>query len=75
MTTDTYINENKTLTFRKGDKVEMVNCYEATLEKYKGKDWICLTDSYLDKAKQEVVFLEGFSGCFCAKSLKNIDTE
>ena len=37
MTTDTYINENKTATFKKGDKVEMFNCYEATFEKKKAR--------------------------------------
>ncbi|GEM58411.1 hypothetical protein B0A78_03415 [Flavobacterium columnare NBRC 100251 = ATCC 23463] len=73
MVTDTYINENKTATFKKGDKVEMFNCYESTFEKNKGKIWTCQTDSFLDIGKQEVVFLEEFSGCFSAKYLKKVD--
>lgn len=50
--------------FKKGDKVVMHTCHESTLPEYKGKVWECRTDSYMDKAKQECVFLEGFSGCF-----------
>ena len=72
MTTDTYIQENKTETFKKGDTVVMHSCAEADLPKYKEKKWICLTDSYLDRAKQEVVFLEGFSGCFFAQFLQKL---
>lgn len=70
MTTDSYINENKTNTFKKGDKVVMHSCGEANFPEYKGKLWVCLTDSYLDRGKQEVAFLEGFSGCFSAKYLQ-----
>lgn len=69
MTTDNFINEHRTETFKKGDKVVMHGCYEATFEKYKDKVWICQTDSYLDRAKQDVVFLEGFSGCFASQYL------
>ena len=72
MTTDNYIQENKTATFKKGDKVEMFNCYEATFEKNKDKVWTCQTDSYLDRGKQEVVFLEGFSGCFSTEYLRSV---
>ena len=72
MTTQNFIDENKTATFKKGDKVIMDGCYEATFEKNKGKIWTCQTDSYLDMSKQEVVFLEGFSGCFAAKYLKPV---
>lgn len=70
MTTDNYINENKTETFKKGDKVVMHNCYESTFEEYKDKVFICQTDSFLDRSKEEVVFLEDFSGYFSAKYLK-----
>lgn len=70
MTTDKYINENKTETFKKGNKVIMHSCHESTLEEYKDKIWICETPSFLDKAKQEVVFLEDFSGYFLSKYLK-----
>ena len=72
MTTDTYINENKTETFKKGDKVVMHTCGEASF--YKGKIWICQTDSFLDRGKQEVVFLENFSGYFSAKYLQPVHT-
>ena len=70
MTTDNYINENKTSTFKKGDTVIMHTCYESTFKEYQNKEWICQTDSYLDKGKQEVVFLENYSGCFAVKFLK-----
>lgn len=72
MTTDNYINENKTETFNKGDKVVMHTCYEASFEKYKDKVWICQTDSFLDRGKEDVVFLEGFSGYFAAQYLKKV---
>jgi hypothetical protein len=72
MTTDSYINENKTVTLKKGDTVVMQNCAEAKFPKYKLKVWTCQTDSFLDRAQQEVVFLEGFSGYFSTKFLKAI---
>jgi hypothetical protein len=50
MTTDTYINENKTSTLKKGDTVVMHSCGEANF--YKGKIWKCQTDSYLDRGKR-----------------------
>jgi hypothetical protein len=59
--------------FKKGDKVVMHTCAEATLPKYNGKIWTCKTDSYIDKAEQEVVFLEGFSGCFLCDYLQIIN--
>lgn len=68
MTTPDFIQENKTETFAKGETVEMQNCYEANI--HKGKLWTCKTDSYKDRAGQDVVFLEGFSGCFMSKYLK-----
>ncbi|UOX35294.1 hypothetical protein LXD69_07185 [Flavobacterium sediminilitoris] len=67
MTTDKYISENRTGSFKKGDKVVMHTCAEANY--YKGKIWTCLTDSFLDRGKQEVVFLENFSGCFSVSFL------
>jgi hypothetical protein len=72
MTTDNYINEHRTETFKKGDKVVMHTCMESKLVRYKDKEWVCLTDSYLDRGNQDVVFLEGFSGCFASKYLKKI---
>lgn len=71
MITDKFISENKTETFKKGDKVVMHTCHEATF--YKGKIWTCKTDSYktgsVDYGFQELVFLEGFSGSFAANFL------
>lgn len=72
MTGDSYINENRTETFKKGDKVVMHTCYESTIEKYKDKTWVCKTDSYIDRGGQEVVFLEDFSGCFSVNYLQKI---
>jgi hypothetical protein len=74
MTNDNFIIENKTTTFKKGNKVVMHTCGEANFPKYKGKIWTCLTDSYLDRGKQDVVFLEGFSGCFSSKYLQIVNT-
>ena len=73
MTTDNYIQENKTETFKKGDKLVMHTCGEASF--YKGKIWICQTDSFLDRGKQEVVFLEDFSGYFSAQYLTKVSIE
>lgn len=70
MITDKYINDNKTDTLKKGDKVVMHSCIEANYHLYKGKLWITQTDSFLDKAKDEIVFLEGFSGGFLTKYLQ-----
>lgn len=53
--------------FKAGDRVVMHSCHEASL--YRGTVWVCRSDSYVDKAKQEVVFLEGFSGCFLCEFL------
>lgn len=72
MTTDAYINNNKTETFKKGDKVKMHTCHEATLAVYKDKIWTCQTDSFLARDKSEVVFLENFSGYFSAEFLVKV---
>jgi hypothetical protein len=49
----------------------MHSCGEASF--YKGKIWTCLTSSYLDRGRQEVVFLEDFSGCFSSKCLQLVE--
>lgn len=72
MTTQAYIDENKTELFKKGDKVVMHTCHESTLPIYKDKVWTCLTDSFLARDKSEVVFLENFSGYFSAEFLKKL---
>lgn len=53
--------------FKKGDKVVMVNCGES--EHYAGKVWTCSGNSFRDINKEEVVFLEGFSGSFHCRFL------
>lgn len=73
MTTQDYINNHKTSTFKKGDKVIMVDCHEA--DYYKDKEWTCLTDSYISKSDVHVVHLEGFAGAFAVEYLKTTMTE
>lgn len=68
MVTDEYIRNNRTEKLKKGDKVIMVNCHEVSFEENQ-KDWVCQTDSFLDKASQEVIFLEEYSGAFLTKYL------
>ncbi|WP_034256850.1 hypothetical protein [Adhaeribacter aquaticus] len=68
--TQEQIDNNLTTTLKKGDKVIMYNCLEG--DSYKDKIWICKTDSFLYPYgdKEEMVFLEGFSGCFVTEYLK-----
>jgi hypothetical protein len=63
--------------FKKGDKVVMHTCHESTLPQYEGKVWTCEGDSYVMKGyeKQEVVFLEGFGGCFSCEYLQIVKQE
>lgn len=56
--------------FKEGDKVVMHTCHESTLPEYKGKVWTVQSDSFISKSKDEVVFLEGFSGYFIASFLE-----
>ena len=70
MTTDNYIQEHKTDTFKKGTKVVMHSCGEANFPKYKGRIWTCQTDSFTSTSGDDVVFLIGFSGYFLTKYLK-----
>ena len=74
MTGNDYINQNRTETFKAGDKVVMHTCCEARLPKYKDKLWTCQTDSFLSKGKEEVVFLEDFSGYFAAEFLQRVQS-
>lgn len=68
MTTEKNIQERKTTTLKKGDKVVMHTCMEANF--YKDRVWTCKTDSYKKESGTEVVFLEGFRGCFSVDFLK-----
>ncbi|PXW06481.1 hypothetical protein C8D70_12513 [Chryseobacterium sp. CBTAP 102] len=65
------IQKTKTETLKKNDRVVMHSCYEATLDEFK-KIWKCSTNSYIDKSGEEVVFLDGFSGCFLVKYLQPV---
>lgn len=75
MTDDIYISQNRSHVFYKGDEVVMKNCAEATIDKYKDKIWICKTDSYLDRGRQDVVFLEDFTGCFLTMFLEKTHSD
>lgn len=56
---------------KKGECVVMHTCGEA--EHYNGRIWSCKSDEFTDRAGQQVVFLEGFSGCFLAKFLQRVN--
>ncbi|WP_203226297.1 hypothetical protein [Clostridium ihumii] len=59
---------------KQGDKVVMHTCIEA--KKYNGKIWTCKTDEYTTGEgvyKQNLVFLEGFSGCFTTEYLQKVN--
>lgn len=59
---------------KQDDKVVMHTCIEA--EKYNGKIWACKTDEYTTGEgvyKQNLVFLEGFSGCFATEYLQKVN--
>lgn len=55
--------------FKKGDKVVMHTCMEADHTEYKGKIWICTSNSIFN-GNHETVFLEGFRGSFSAEFLQ-----
>ena len=62
--------------FKKGDKVVMFDCMEATLKKNYGRIWECAEDSFQHAftgttiEQPELVFLKGFSGTFWCKYLQ-----
>ncbi len=68
MTSQDYIDNNETTTFKKGDLLKMVNCVEA--EFYNATQWVYQTNSFTSKSGTEVVFLENLSGYFIAKIFK-----
>lgn len=55
---------------KKGDKVMMHGCFEADL--HRDKIWTCADDSFLACSGEEVVFLEGYRGYFCAENLRKV---
>lgn len=56
---------------KKGDLVVMHTCGEA--EHYPGQIWTCKGDEFTSSSNSQVVFLEGFSGCFLAKYLQIVN--
>lgn len=63
---------------KKGDRVVMHTCIEARNTKYYGKVWTCKTDEYSTGEgayKQNLVFLEGFSGCFLTDYLQKVNID
>ncbi len=57
---------------KKGDKVVMVGCIEATFEKNKGKVWTCKDDQFF-ACGDNVVFLEGYKGFFSCENLQKVE--
>ena len=55
--------------FKKGDNVIMVRCLEAQGAGNE-KVWICRNDSFKSCSREEVVFLENYSGYFSCKFLE-----
>lgn len=64
------IDQKWTHTFKEGDEVIMHSCFEANLPKNKNKVWICQTDSFITRSKDDVVFLRDYSGYFLSKFLR-----
>jgi len=54
-----------------GDKVTMHTCSESTLEKYKDKEFTCLSDPW-DLRGSEVILLDGVRGGFATEYLKKV---
>jgi hypothetical protein len=61
-------------TLKKGDKVVMHTCGEASNPKYLGKVWTCKSDAFRNKGHDYCsIFLEGFSGSFSAEFLQLVN--
>jgi len=58
--------------FHAGDQVEMHDCFEATLEKNKGKVWTCRSNSFLACSGDEVVYLHDYRGYFDTEYLRKV---
>jgi len=52
------------------DVVVMVDCYEATMDKYKDKEFVVRSEPWKLGHGEEVVLLEGKSGGFSTDCLK-----
>lgn len=55
---------------KKGDKVKMINCYEA--EKYKDKIWTVRSEPWI-ACGSEVILLDGKSGGFATEFLEKVE--
>ena len=55
-----------------GDRVVMINCYEASMEENKDKIWLVTTEPW-DVCGSEVVKLEGKAGGFATKCLRKVE--
>ena len=67
---------NNLVKLKKGDWVVMHTCGEATDPDNYGKLWRCETDEYTRGQgvyEQNLVFLEGFSGCFLTDFLQKVN--
>lgn len=61
---------------KQGDIVRIHTCDEAI--HYNGMLWVCRTDEFtrgIGVYKENLVFLEGFSGSFMTKYLQNVEKE
>ena len=55
-----------------GDKVVMVNCAEAEMDKYKDKVFVCRSEPWKLGHGEEVILLEGKTGGFATDCLKKV---
>jgi hypothetical protein len=71
-----WANQGGASMLRKGDRVVMHTCMEASLPKYEGKIFTCTTDEQKlhESHKYTVVWLEGVSGCFATEYLAKYTT-
>ncbi|GAV11452.1 hypothetical protein [Paenibacillus sp. NAIST15-1] len=65
-----------TPSLKQGDAVVMHTCIEAMNPEYYGKIWYCKTDEFTTGKgvyKQQLVFLDGFSGSFLTEFLQKVN--
>ncbi len=62
-----------TKNIKPGDQVKIVNCAEATMEKYKDKVFTVRSEPWKLGHGEEVVLLEGMSGGFATKCLELLE--
>ena len=54
-----------------GDKVKMHTCVESRLDKYKDREFTCLSEPW-DLCGNEVILLDGVRGGFATEYLKKV---